>query len=339
MNNSEACTTFCFQDESGHIVFGRNFDFPSGLGHVVVNHRNLQKTAFIRPPEKPITWVSKFGSISFNQNGREFPYGGMNEAGLVIEQMWLQETKYPAHDHRYGLSELQWIQYQLDNAATVQEVIDSDTLLRVSFTSVATLHFLVADKHGNVAAIEYLDGKMVVHQGEALRYPVLANCPYERSLEYKKHKDDKSSTSFTDWTENSSGRFATAAGMIKEYSPGRQNVVSEAFDILNAVSQGPSTQWSIVYDITTREIAWKTAANSHIRKISMNDFDFSCSAPALVVDINTAVDSPAAFLPYDEKTNFELIDGVCNAVEFLSQIPPEARRATAAYPNSIHCAE
>ncbi len=71
----------------------------------------------------------------------------------------------------------------------------------------------------------------------------------------------------------------------------------------------------------------------------MNDFDFSCSAPALVVDINTAVDSPAAFLPYDEKTNFELIDGVCNAVEFLSQIPPEARRATAAYPNSIHCAE
>ncbi|MFP4472205.1 MAG: linear amide C-N hydrolase, partial [Bacteroidales bacterium] len=130
MNSSDACTTFCLQDDSGHIVFGRNFDFPSGLGHVVVNHRNLQKTAFIRPPEKPITWVSKLGSISFNQNGREFPYGGMNEAGLVIEQMWLQETKYPAHDHRYGLSELQWIQYQLDNAATVQEVIDSDTLLR-----------------------------------------------------------------------------------------------------------------------------------------------------------------------------------------------------------------
>jgi choloylglycine hydrolase len=32
---------------------------------------------------KTISWISKYGSITFNQYGREFPTGGMNEKGLV----------------------------------------------------------------------------------------------------------------------------------------------------------------------------------------------------------------------------------------------------------------
>ncbi len=99
----------------------------------MINKRNVTKTAAAFPPEKPITWTSKYGNITFNQMGREFPYGGINEAGLVIEQMWLDKTRYPVSDNRYGLSELQWIQYQLDNSATINDVIASDTLVRVSF--------------------------------------------------------------------------------------------------------------------------------------------------------------------------------------------------------------
>ena len=33
----------------------------------------------------PASWVSKYGSVTFNQYGRELPTGGMNEAGLVVE--------------------------------------------------------------------------------------------------------------------------------------------------------------------------------------------------------------------------------------------------------------
>ncbi|MDT8394701.1 MAG: linear amide C-N hydrolase [Bacteroidales bacterium] len=89
---AQACTTFTINDGKGNIVFGRNFDFPVGMGHIEVNYRGVHKTAFVRPPEVPVAWVSKYGSITFNQIGREFPYGGMNEAGLVVEQMWLQEV-------------------------------------------------------------------------------------------------------------------------------------------------------------------------------------------------------------------------------------------------------
>ena len=36
-----------------------------------------------------------------------------------------------------------------------------------------TLHYLVADANGNVATIEFLDGKMVVHRGSNLPFTVL----------------------------------------------------------------------------------------------------------------------------------------------------------------------
>ena len=90
-----ACTTFSYSDKKGNIVFGRNYDFPVGVGHIHINKRNLRRRAFISPPEKPLEWISKYGSITFNQNVIEFPYSGMNEAGLMIKQMWLQETAYP----------------------------------------------------------------------------------------------------------------------------------------------------------------------------------------------------------------------------------------------------
>lgn len=47
------------------------------------------------------------------QYGRNFPTGGMNEAGLVIELMWLDGSRYPVPDARPAVDNLQWIQYNL----------------------------------------------------------------------------------------------------------------------------------------------------------------------------------------------------------------------------------
>ncbi|KPJ72829.1 hypothetical protein AMJ52_04980, partial [candidate division TA06 bacterium DG_78] len=118
-DNSHACTTFCFEHK-GEWIYGRNYDWTIERCLIVVNKRGAAKTAWTQ--DNPAQWVSKYGSVTFNQYGREFPLGGMNEAGLVIECMWLEHTEYPHIDARKGLSDLQWIQYQLDNFATVDEV-------------------------------------------------------------------------------------------------------------------------------------------------------------------------------------------------------------------------
>src|SRR5690349_1392961 len=135
-----ACTTFVI-NKDGHIVFGRNYDWVSGAGIAYTNQRGLFKTSMKSNDGETISWVSKFGSITFNQYGKEFPTGGMNEKGLVMELMWLDEARYPEKDARPSVNVLQWIQYQLDNSATTEEVISSDAKLRIQSKDVP-LHYL-----------------------------------------------------------------------------------------------------------------------------------------------------------------------------------------------------
>src|SRR5918999_3447069 len=120
-NQAFACTTFCLK-KNGEVLFGKNYDWMVGEGLVFVNKRGVAKVSNAEDRTNPAKWVSKYGSVTFNQYGRENPSGGMNEAGLVIELMWLDETQYPAQDSRPALDVLEWIQYQLDTSANVAEV-------------------------------------------------------------------------------------------------------------------------------------------------------------------------------------------------------------------------
>src|SRR5260370_24443882 len=70
-----SCTTFVLT--SGHRVYlGKNLDWDWDDGIVLVNQRNVQKRAFVLA-ENAATWTSKYGSVTFNQFGREMPFGGM----------------------------------------------------------------------------------------------------------------------------------------------------------------------------------------------------------------------------------------------------------------------
>jgi len=117
-----SCTTFLL-DNGGQPLFGRNLDWYLGDGLVIINKRGVEKTANPDPFNRVnlLTWTSKYGSATFNQHGREFPLGGMNEAGLVVETMVLEETEYPSPDSRPEIEILQWVQYQLDNFSTIEE--------------------------------------------------------------------------------------------------------------------------------------------------------------------------------------------------------------------------
>lgn len=323
--NAFSCTTFCFKDEQGNIYFGRNFDFPTGIGTININQRGVLKKSFLLEGEQSFTWVSKYGSITFNQNGREFPYGGMNETGLVIEQLMMGETVYPPNDDRAGLEELQWIQYQLDVAATVNEVIHSDAIVRISNKSIAPLHFSVADSQGNFAVIEYINGEMVAYSGKNAEVNVLANEAYSSGLEKLKNDDNKA-------------RFVKAAKLLETYPEGNYDALDFSFDVLKKVSQGEWTRWSIVYDITNRRIYYKTGVDTREREINLNVIDFSCSQEKLFFNINDNLESVDDFRKYNYKENYSLIDSVWKQIEFLSALPPEFKKRWAGYPVEVSCA-
>ena len=85
---ADACTTFCLRN-GDQLLFGKNYDWQIGDGQLLVNLSGRRKSADPEAHASPARWVSKYGSVTFNQYGREFPMGGINEAGLVIELMWL----------------------------------------------------------------------------------------------------------------------------------------------------------------------------------------------------------------------------------------------------------
>ncbi|MEJ2628896.1 MAG: linear amide C-N hydrolase [bacterium] len=204
------CTSFCLTSNDT-ILFGNNLDWYIGDGLIVINKRNVSKTGCWFSP-KP-SWTSKYGSITINQFGREFPSRGMNEAGLVIGEMTLSETQFPDPDFRTPISLLQWIQYQLDNCATIEEVIATETRIRIEQNEYHS-HFLVADSSGNCLSMEWLNGSLVFHAHDTLPIKVLTNNTYASCLEYYNSHTLSSSSDFS-----SKARFYRAAEMIKDYDP------------------------------------------------------------------------------------------------------------------------
>lgn len=295
-----ACTTFCIS-KNGQLVFGRNYDWITAAGIVHTNQRGLLKTSMRSGDAATISWVSKYGSVTFNQYGKEFPTGGMNEKGLVVELMWLDGTRYPEADQRPAVGVLQWIQYQLDNAATTAELIASDGKLRISKRA-TPLHYLVADAGGNVATIEFLDGKMIVHKDKDLPFPVLTNDTYASSAKIAKAVLHGGATAPTG---NSLERFVQACSMVKKFRETDINmpVTDYAFSILDKVAQGIYTKWSIVYDISNRKIHFKTEAHTNIKSFGFTAFDFACAKPAKMFNMNqqAAGDISARFTLGDKK--------------------------------------
>jgi len=336
-HEGNSCTTFSIHDKAGNTFYGWNFDWPNGSGQVQINQRGVEKTSFISVPEKAFTWTSKYGSISFNHIGREFPCGGMNEAGLVVGQMMHNVGTYPALDDRYGLEELQWVQYQLDVSATVEDVINSDKIIRVSYTSIAPLHFTVADAKGNFAIIEYLDGKMICHTGKKAVHNVLANSSYDFSLRYYKSMNEaaKMNISNPNGLITSADRFTKAAFMIETNKDKSVNTPEFAFDILKSVSQW-GTQWSIVFDLKNRVIYYKTKANPNIRKLDFNSFNYSGSPERLYCNIDEENNGVKDFNRFAIAENYDLINSVWKTIGLLKYIPEDFKRAWAEYPDQVN---
>ncbi len=326
------CTTF-FINKNGQLIFGRNYDWMTGNGMVCSNQKGLSKTSSKTPDGNTISWISKYGSITFNQYGKEFPTGGMNEKGLVVEMMWLDGTQYPAADARPAIGELQWLQYQLDNCSTVAELIATDKDIRIASKGTAPLHFLTADATGNVATIEFINGKMLVHNNNNLPFPVLTNNSYEESLPVAKLTNPV--------VENSLERFNQTCSMVQTYQANTINipVVDYSFNILNKVAQTGYTKWSIVYDISNKKIYFKTAGYPSIKNISFSAFNFTCAAPSKAWDMNQIGNGDISnqFINFNQDLNQHIAEK--SFAESASQINATEQeiKDTWTYPAGIFC--
>lgn len=328
---ASACTTFCLRDD-GRILFGKNYDWNVGDGLLVVNQRGMARTADI-PGDKPASWVSRHGSVTFNQYGRDFPSGGMNEAGLVIELMWMEGSRYPVPDQRPAVDVLQWIQYNLDSHATVAEVLAADQKIRVNGD--VPLHYLVADRKGEVATVEFLDGRLVAHTGKSLPVAALTNSTYEESERFRQAKESGSASP----GNNSLDRFVRAAERVEAFDGGKGDAVAYAFETLDEAAQGNYTQWSIVYEIDRARVHFRTRSHRPVRSLSLKGLNFECGRPARVLSLDAKVEGDVArhLVPYTRQINYELVKTSASKTPFLASTPAAELERWAAYPEAAVC--
>jgi len=311
-----ACTSFCLDTPDGP-VFAANLDlFIPGDGLVFANRRGIAKENIRRSSNgETEKWISKYGSVTFNTAGRGFVWSGMNEVGLVVSSMELKASEYSKPDERPSFDSRSWIQYVLDTCGSVQESIQVASLVRLVDDGDSPSHFLVADADGDCAVIEFLNGHLVCHTGVTLLVKALSNMRYDRALIALKSGGPRW------WWSNpgqSAERFAGAATRLKSFSTSRDTSAAlYALSTLTDVVAASHTKWNVVYDISKKEIRFRSAASPTVKLISIHDFDLSCKAPLLMLDVNAAIDGNVGrfFTLYDQKINLKIFRTLCDRLE------------------------
>jgi L-ascorbate metabolism protein UlaG (beta-lactamase superfamily) len=224
-----ACTAFCLVDGDG-VRVGRNLDWDLGDGLLVAHPRDADAGRW-------------YASVTCNQFGIDLPLGGMNELGLVVEELSYAPAQPPPAGERPRFDEFRIIQYWLDRYATVDEVI-------MSLADVAVvrrwfgLHYFLTDRTGQAAVVEFLEGRVVVHRGAGLPVAVLTNDTYARSLAYLGRHDGFGGSRVPTAGPESPERFVRAALALAGGAPASE---SSARSILANVAQD-DTQWAVVHD-------------------------------------------------------------------------------------------
>jgi len=334
--NVHPCTTFCI-DKGNQLVVGFNLNWVKGEGSIVVNKRNVSKTAMMNPEVagcQPVSWTSKYGSITFNYLVPEIAGGGINETGLVMHGLALFSSKYPPLDSRSCIWQAQWIQYQLDNFDKVEQVIASDSQIRILQPppSNITTHFFISDSTGNCATIEFLDGKLIYHTKETMPVKVLSNDTYDECISslniYKSWGGDIE----VPQSRSAYDRFVRAADMVENFDT-KTSIIDYAFNILGSLEGSMPIQWSIVYDIRNSKVFFNTLENKKIRHFTLSSFDFSCKSPVQVLDITADLsgDITNKFTDFNYERNRDLIKSL-NLPEVITDI-------LAQYPETTKCVD
>ena len=338
VNQAWSCTAFSFSKD-GETFVARNYDWRVADGLVVKNPRGLKKVAYVSgngQQSQQAHWISRFGSVSFNQYGREFPAGGMNETGLVVEGLLVKEASYPAYDQRGVVQQGQWVQYLLDCYGSVSEVLAAIDTYRISpEITPFSRHVFLVDAKGGSAVIEYINGKAVVYTADTLPVTVLTNCAYSVALDGLAGNRSNSVDPY-----ESIPRFVRCARQLERHKlESARNPIKFAFDLLQRSKWEVPTQWRIVYQPAIQQIHLQSSGSHQIRYLKLTELDFSCTYPAEVQEIHCDFSGNVhgRFQPYDRELNGQLIKTVVAKTPFLKDITPDMLIPRIVYPEQADC--
>lgn len=252
-----------------------------------------------------LTWKAKYGSIvatAFDLIATD----GMNESGFAGHILWLAESEYgkPTEDATQ-LSQSVWLQYYLDNFATVAEAVEwtqsSQVAIRQLFDPtghlVPTLHLAINDATGDSAIIEYVDGTPSVY--DSRDYKVMTNSPsFDKQLELVKQIEGLGGDKPLPGSTLASDRFARASYYIeRQVTPKTQvDAIAAMFSIIRNAAQpfrapepgkpdASQTIWQVVLDLTNRRYVFESTTRPGMVWIDLDELSFTEGSKSLRLDL------------------------------------------------------
>ncbi|WP_424362472.1 linear amide C-N hydrolase [Methylocystis parvus] len=183
------CSRVLWAPGDGQVFVGRTQDWTEKANSAFrVYPRGIARTGAVA--ENPHKWTSKYGSLVIT--GYDLAtHEGVNEKGLSAQILYLAgESDYGKRDPRLeGIGVTQWVQYFLDNYATVAEAVEAQKSFAFQIDSLilpngfpTLVHLSLSDKSGDSAVIEYIGGKRIVYHDK--RFTVMTNEPtYDKQIE------------------------------------------------------------------------------------------------------------------------------------------------------------
>jgi len=299
---TDACTRVLHvSKDQRYVITGRNMDwylrYPTTFWKFP---RGMEREGLAK--ENPLKWTSKYGSVGLIQtaDGQSATADGMNEKGLVANLLYLTETKYPKRDiQKKGLASSIYLQYLLDNFATVAEAVKAIEKGDFQIVPVPipnsehlpTMHISLSDAGGDSAVIEFLDGKTVIHHSK--EYGVMTNSPiFERQLALTAYWDEIGGDAFLPGTRKSPDRFVRAH-YYNKMLPEPKNY-SEAIASVMSIMRNTSspfgdpdpnkpnistTMWRTIDDQKNLVMFYESTIAPNVIWIDMKKFDFSKGTP------------------------------------------------------------
>lgn len=301
---ANACTRVVYTGTNEMVITGRTMDWKTEMhSNIWVFPRGMQRNG--ETGTNSLKWTSKYGSVvtsAFDIASTD----GMNEKGLVANLLWLNESVYPEWDKsKPGVTIAAWVQYMLDNFATVNEAVSfvgensfqivSDKMPDGS--RLATLHLAISDATGDNAIFEYIDGKLNIYHSKD--YKVMTNSPtYDKQLALNDYWKSIGGLTFLPGTNRAADRFARASFYIDALPKidDEKLAVASVFSVIRNTSvpygistpdspEISTTQWRTVSNSKSLTYFFESSLTPNTFWVNLQEMDLSKGAPVLKLSL------------------------------------------------------
>lgn len=180
-----ACTGIRLIAEDGTVIYARTMEFANDIhSDVMMIPRGYTRTGTTPDGKEGLKWKAKYASVGANGVGLPVLFDGLNEKGLAAGMFYFPTSAgympYTAADTGKTIAQWEVGSWILESFASVEEVkanIGNIVVPAVVFSGwgfAPEAHYVVHDASGKSIVIEYVGGKLNVHDNPL---GVLTNSP------------------------------------------------------------------------------------------------------------------------------------------------------------------